>query len=223
MKRIGRPLRLLCLLVGGWIGLCLAVNAVFIVAGLVLRWTGHDPRVDDSRWPDIKNLRVVDDRLLVGAQPSSDEYRELADRGVRLVIDMRTGGVSDKSTDDPQQLAQWGLGYARLPIPDGHAPAPTQIRRFLDLVAGADGLVLAHCGGGVGRSTSVAAAYEAAHEQDPSVLEQLATGPPTIEQVWFVATLRPNHPAHHVDPALALVSRVVDVPRNVYGWITARL
>jgi hypothetical protein len=73
--------------------------------------------------------------------------------------------------------------------------------------------------GGVGRSTSIAATFEAAQGQNPSVLEQLATGPPTIEQIWFVATLRPNHPDHRISPAVAAVSRAVDAPRGLYHWI----
>jgi uncharacterized protein (TIGR01244 family) len=201
----------------------LAVNVLILVSGVAARWAGKDPRVHDGGWPDITHLRVVDDQLLVGGATSPDQYQALANRGVTLVIDTRTGGVADASTDDAQQLAALGLDYARLPIPDGRAPTPSQIRRFLDLVATADGRVFAHCGGGVGRSTSLAAAYEAALGQDPSVLEQLAVGPPTIEQIWFVATLRPNRPEHGISPPVAIVSRVVDAPRTLYGWVTSML
>ena len=214
MKRIPRPLRPLCLVAGGWLALFLAVNLVIVLSGVAARWAGKDPRVHDDHWPDIMNLRVVGDRLLIGGETSPEQYRELAGRDVMLVIDMRTGGSADLSSDDPQRLADLGLDYAELPIPDGRAPTPAQIRRFLDLVATADGRVFAHCGGGVGRSTSIAAAYEAAQGQDPSVLEQLATGPPTIEQIWFVGTLRPNHPDQGINPAVAVVSRVVDAPRG---------
>jgi protein tyrosine phosphatase (PTP) superfamily phosphohydrolase (DUF442 family) len=219
MKRIPRPLRLPCLIVGGWLALFLAVNLAILLSGVAARWAGKDPRLHDDRWPDITNLRIVGDRLLIGGETSPEQYRELAERDVTLVINMRTGGSADVSTDDRQQLADLGLDYAELPIPDGRAPTPAQIRRFLDVVATTHGRVFAHCGGGVGRSTSIAAAYEAAQGQDPSVLEQLATGPPTIEQIWFVATLRPNHPAHGINPVVAVVSRVVDAPRGLYGWV----
>jgi uncharacterized protein (TIGR01244 family) len=221
MKRIPRPLRPLCLVVGGWLGLFLVVNLVILLTGVAARWAGKDPRVHDNRWPDITNLRVVDDRLLIGGETSPEQYRDLAERNVTLVIDTRTGGGADASSDDPRQLAELGLDYVALPIHDGRAPTPAQIRRFLDLVETADGRVFAHCGGGVGRSTSLAAAYEAAQGEDPSVLEQLATGPPTIEQIWFVSTLRPNDPDHGISPAVAVVSRVVDAPRGLYGWITS--
>jgi uncharacterized protein (TIGR01244 family) len=218
LKRDPRPIRPLCLVAGGWLASFFAVNLVIVLIGVAARWAGTDPRIHENGWPDIRNLRVVDDRLLVGGETSTEQYRELAERDVTLVIDARTGGRADVSTDDRQQLAELGLDYTPLPIADGRAPTPAQIRRFLDLVATADGRVFAHCGGGVGRSTSLAAAYEAAQGQDPSVLEQLAVGPPTIEQIWFVSTLRPHDPEHGISPAVAVMSRVVDAPRSLYGW-----
>lgn len=223
MRRIPRALRPPCLVAGGWLALFLAVNLVILLSGVAARWAGKDPRAHGDRWPDIRNLRVVANQLLVGGDTSPDQYRELAESDVTLVIDMRTGVGADVSSDDARQLVDLGLDYASLPIPDGRAPTPAQIRRFLDLVATANGRVFAHCGGGVGRSTSIAAAYEAAQGQDPSVLEQLATGPPTIEQIWFVATLRPNHPDHGISPAVAVTSRVVDAPRGLYGRVKSIL
>jgi protein tyrosine phosphatase (PTP) superfamily phosphohydrolase (DUF442 family) len=218
-KRVRRLLRPVGLIVGGWLALFVTVNLVILLSGAAARWAGKDPREHGERWPDITNLRIVGDRLAIGGETSRQQYRELAERDVTLVINMRTGAGADVSTDDRGQLADLGLDYAELPIPDGRAPTPAQIRRFLELVANADGRVFAHCGGGVGRSTSIAAAYEAARGRDPSVLEQVATGPPTIEQIWFVATLRPNHPEHGISPAVAVVSRVVDAPRGLYGWV----
>ena len=107
VKRVPRPLRSFGLVVGGWLALFLAVNIVVRVIGLAARWAGKDPRVHDDSWPDVRNLRVVGDRLLVGGATSPEQYRELAERDVTLVIDMRTGGSADLSTDDPEQLATW--------------------------------------------------------------------------------------------------------------------
>ena len=78
VKRIPRPLRPLCLVVGGWLALFLAVNLVVVLIGVAARWAGKDPRVHDDRWPDITNLRVVGDRLLVGGETSLEQYRDLA-------------------------------------------------------------------------------------------------------------------------------------------------
>ncbi|MGH9209119.1 MAG: fused DSP-PTPase phosphatase/NAD kinase-like protein [Acidimicrobiales bacterium] len=219
MTRIPRrPLQILGLVTGAWLGVFVTVNATITLAGFGARWAGKDPRLHDESWPSIRHLRLVDDGLLVGGQTTTEEYRGLVEHGVTLVIDVRTGSPADATEDDRDALADLGLDYVALPIPDGRAPTPEQIRRFLDLVEGAEGRVFAHCGGGVGRSTSLAAAYEAAHGQDPSVLAQIATGPPTIEQIWFAATLRPNDPEHGISPAVAVASRVVDMPRTLYGW-----
>jgi uncharacterized protein (TIGR01244 family) len=221
IPRIPRPLRPLCVAVAVWLGLFAVVYLVLLGAGVVARWAGKDPRLHGQGWPAITHLRLVDDRLLVGGETTPEQYRELAEHGVTLVIDARTGGAADETTDDPRQLAELGIDYISMPIPDGRAPTTAQIRRFLDAVDDADGRVFAHCGGGVGRATSLAAIYEAAQGQDPSVLEQLATGPPSLEQIWFVATLSPDHPEHHISPAIAVVSRIVDSPRAVYGWVTS--
>lgn len=223
IKRIPRPLRPPLAVVAGWVGLFLVVNLVILLTGLAARWAGKDPRLhDEGGWPGIRHLRMVDDKLLVGGATTPEQYRELADHGVTLVIDARTDSATDATTDDPDHLAELGFEYARLSVPDGRPPSPAQTRRFLDLVESAEGRVFAHCGGGVGRSTSLAAVYEAAHGQDPSTMEQLATGPPTIEQIWFVSTLSPDRPEHRISPVVAVASRVVDMPRTAVGWVTSR-
>ena len=227
MSRLPRPARFALLAVGGWIGLFVAVNAVILLAGVFARWTGKDPRLHSSDWPGITHLRMVDDHLLVGGQTTLPEYEELAEHGVTLVLDVRPSrdraGANRNVRDDPEALKEIGLDYVSLPIPDGRAPTPDQIRRFLEIVDDNEGRVYAHCGGGVGRSTSVAAAYEASKGQDPSVLEQVAVGPPTLEQIWFVGTLSPDEPEHDIPPVVAVASRIVDSPRTVYGWLTGLL
>jgi hypothetical protein len=107
VKRIPRPLRLLCLVAGGWLALFLAVNLVILLSGVAARWAGKDPRAHDDHWPDITNLRVVGDRLLIGGETSPEQYRELAGRDVTLVIDMRTGGSADMRATIPSSLPTW--------------------------------------------------------------------------------------------------------------------
>jgi protein tyrosine phosphatase (PTP) superfamily phosphohydrolase (DUF442 family) len=188
VKRIPRPLRPVCVVLGGWLGLFLAVNLVIMATGLVARWSGKDPRLDDDRWPGVRHLRRVDDKLLVGGETSPEEYRELADRGVTLVIDARTGSATDATIDDPDELAELGMDYARLAVPDGRAPTQAQIRRFLDLVEEADGLVFAHCGGGVGRASSLAAVVPGAAGGRPAH--------PRADLVRRHAAARPSRAPH---------------------------
>jgi protein tyrosine phosphatase (PTP) superfamily phosphohydrolase (DUF442 family) len=218
---VKRVLRWLGIALGSWLGVFVLVNVVVLLLGAAARASGKDPQLRDDEWPDITHLRMVDDKVLFGGQTSLAEYRELVDHGVTRIIDVRGHQRFDQSgRDDPIALDELGLEYVSLPISDGRAPTPAQIRRFLELVDGAEGRVFAHCGGGVGRSTSMAAAYEASIGRDPSVLEQVAVGPPTIEQIWFVRTLSPGHPEHRISPAVAVVSRIVDAPRTLWGHLT---
>jgi uncharacterized protein (TIGR01244 family) len=203
-----------------WVGVFVVVNVVILLVGVAARAAGKDPRLHDDSWPGVPNLRLVDDRLLVGGQPSDDDYRALGAKGVTLVIDLRPGTDSGPHSDDEEQLAALGIGYAPVPVIDGRAPTPSQTRRFLDLVRSNNGLVFAHCGGGVGRASSIAASYQAANGDNPSVLEQVATGPPTIEQIWYVAALAPNHPEHGTNPVVATISRTVDMPRTILNYVT---
>jgi uncharacterized protein (TIGR01244 family) len=219
-----RPLRWVAVALGSWLGVFVLFNAVILALGAWARSTGKDPQLHDDGWPDITHLRMVDDKLLFGGQTTPKEYAELASHGVTRVIDVRGRQRFDQSgRDDPEVLDDLGIEYVSLPIPDGHAPTPHQIRRFLELVDEAEGRVFAHCGGGVGRSTSLAAAYESSIGRDPSVLQQLAVGPPTVEQIWFVGTLSPDHPEHHISPLVALVSRIIDAPRTLWGHLTTPL
>jgi len=204
---------------GSWLGAFVVVNVWILLAGAAARAAGKDPQLYDDDWPDITHLRMVDDKLLFGGQTTPTEYAQLVDHGVTRVIDVRGNQSFDQGgRDDPAALEELGLEYVALPVTDGHAPTPAQIRRFIELVDEADGRVFAHCGGGVGRSTSFAAAYEASRGRDPSVLEQVAVGPPTIEQIWFVDTLRPDEPEHEISPVIAVVSRIVDTPRTLWGY-----
>ncbi len=167
----------------------IAVNVLMLGSVVAARATGHDERADV---PDlqIKNLREVDDRLLAGAQPTGDAFERLAARGVTTVVDPRTRVVGEPTLDDPDELAALGMEYVPLPLHDGHAPDAELIESFLAVMEESDGRVFVHCGGGVGRSTTVEMAYRAAVGLDEGVLAQLAIGPPTIEQVFFVSSSR---------------------------------
>jgi protein tyrosine phosphatase (PTP) superfamily phosphohydrolase (DUF442 family) len=184
----------------------------------VTRALGYDPRAHDDLLPGIKHLRWADDKLLVGAQPSRSNYAGLAELGVSLVVDVRTGSDDDPILDDPEYLASLGVDYLRMPFRDGRAPSDSTVRRFVDAVETADGLVFMHCGGGVGRSASLQAAYQAARGRNPSLWEHLAIGPPTLEQAWFIVAAGRGDPTSE-NLAVSLVSRALDAPRRVLSLI----
>lgn len=215
----GRWWRPVYLVAGLYLTVSLAVNAVILLAVVGAKLFAGDPLSHDSALPRIHNFRQADDRLWVGGQAGQDDYRQLVTAGVTVIVDLRTGAPGD-ARDDPGFLNEIGLDYVWLPVRDGHAPDPATVNRFLDVVRGAEGIVYMHCGGGVGRSYSLQAAYEAAMGRDPSVAHLFALGPPTVEQAWFVLAAEPAGPAAGDNRLVEIVSRFVfDGPRTAINWM----
>ncbi len=190
-----------------YILLVVVVQALVLAGVLVARVAGDDPRTDMDGVP---NFRVIDDRSWAGGQPEADGYRVLAERGVRLVVDLRTGAADDPRRDDPRLLESLGIAYVSLPIADGHVPSMSQVRRFSALVQGAPGEVYVHCGGGVGRTSAVTAAYAKRSGNELAFADLVAIGPHTLEQLWFLATGDSN-------VVVRRVSELVDAPRRAWS------
>ena len=79
-----------------------------------------------------------------------------------------------------------------------------------------------HCGAGVGRTGSMAAAYLVATGQASGIeatMRNLSVGPPSLEQIAFSVRLAGDR-AEHANVVLVSVSRLLDAPRrlwSVYG------
>lgn len=188
--------------------------AVFVGVGAA-RALGYDTR--RSTLGPVRNLRPIDDRVWAGGQPSDEQYRQLAAQGVRLVVDLRTDADDDRIADDAELLAALGVGRLHLPISDGHVPSAAQTAALVEAVSESAGLVFVHCGAGVGRTGAAAAAYLAATGRNPSLLEALAVGTPTLEQIWDIATRGPGDTGPVGGPIGAAVRRLseaVDAPRR---------
>ena len=187
-----------------YVGLVLVVQALVWTGVLVARVAGNDPT---SAMDDVPNFRVVDERVWAGGQPDAEAYRVLAEGGVRLVVDLRTGAGDDPRKDDPGFLESLGITYVSLPVPDGHLPSMQQVGRFATLVQDAAGRVYVHCGGGVGRTSAVTAAYAMGSGAGVPFAAMVAIGPHTLEQLWFVATGDRN-------VVVRRASEFVDAPRR---------
>lgn len=220
--RRGRWVKIAVVAAGIYFGLAAAGVAALHGGVVAARALGRGPAPGPDGLPPIAHLRAVDDKLLAGAQARPEHYRELARVGVTLVVDLRTGASDDPNRDDPALLASLGMDYVRMPVPDGRAPDAATVRRFLDAVGDARGRVFLHCGGGVGRSMTLEAAYEADRGIDPSWLDKLAIGPPSFEQLWFVAAAEPGG-SPGPNAAVAAMSRAVDGPRRLWSRLRSRL
>jgi len=162
----------------------------------------------------IKNFRVVDGHLWRGAAPSAKGYESLAAAGVHTVVDLRA--EPDLHIDE-ELLARLGLERLAIPLRDGQTPSPAEIDRFMTAVTSSTSPVFVHCGAGVGRTGTMVAAYlVATGETDEwtAMRRNLAVGPPSLEQLAFVAGLNDED---RPGPLLVAVSRVLDAPRRMWA------
>lgn len=166
----------------------------------------------------INNFEAVDAHLWRGGAPQADDYRALAAAGVTTVIDLR---AEDDLVVPHGLLADLGMTLVAIPIRDGQAPTPGQVRQFLAAVDESDGSVYLHCGAGVGRTGTMAAAYRVTRGGDgwDAMRANLAVGPPSIEQLAFAASLSSSEPPKRPNAALVAVSRTLDAPRRIWKTI----
>ncbi|MGH9223829.1 MAG: fused DSP-PTPase phosphatase/NAD kinase-like protein [Acidimicrobiales bacterium] len=200
--------------VAGAVAFLVVGNLAILGASALARGTTPTTRVDSVT--GIDHLEKVDAKLWRGGAPSDEGYQALAAAGATTVIDLR---AEDGLRADGDTVTSLGMTYVMLPIRDGQTPSPEQVRAFLDAVEAAPGRVFVHCGAGVGRTGTMAGAYLVASgglNGRGAVRRNLAVGPPSLEQIAFVAGLAPGDLARP-NVTLRAVSRVLDAPRRIWA------
>ncbi len=175
--------------------------------------------LESSRRLPIQNFAEVDDRLWRGAAPTKEAMVALAAGGVRTLIDLR----AEKGVETHDALGNHlGIKRIHLPLRDGQAPTRRQVERFLEAVEDSPRRVFVHCGAGVGRTGTMAAAYLVTTGRataKEAVKRNLSVGPPSVEQLAFAILLGGGELRRPPVPVVAF-SRAVDGPRRC--WVRVR-
>lgn len=165
--------------------------------------------------PGIDHLEAVDSKLWRGGAPSDAGYRALAEAGITTVVDLR---AEEGLEGDAAMVESLGMNIVRIPIRDGQTPTTAQVEQFLAATRQAPGQVFVHCGAGVGRTGTMVGAYlvETSELNGRGALRRnLAVGPPSLEQVAFVAGLEEGR-LERPNVVVRAVSRVLDAPRRMW-------
>lgn len=98
----------------------------------------------------------MDTNYFRGAQPDRDDYKALAELGVKTIIDLR----DDPTSYEKSSAEAAGLKYINIPMSDTVYPKPESIEEFLKIANDpATGVFYAHCKGGKHRTGVTGAAY----------------------------------------------------------------
>ena len=125
-----------------------------------------------SKFPNIKikNFGQMDDRFYRGARPDEEDYKALAEIGIKTIIDL-----TDNSREYEQPAVEAaGLRYVNIPMVDKSYPSIDQVNEFLKVVDDPEtGKFYVHCAGGRHRTGVVGAVYR--FHKDNWNLEQVMT------------------------------------------------
>lgn len=106
--------------------------------------------------------RKIDESVTVGAQPTEPDVQELARRGFRSIVNLRTAGEEEQPLDPAQEgqaAEKNGLRYAHIPISLRNLTTE-QMDSFRDEMENLPSPVYIHCRGGT-RAAALLAIHRA--------------------------------------------------------------
>ncbi len=105
---------------------------------------------------NVENFGKVNDHIYRGGQPVGANYRQLADIGIKTVLDLR----GDSETDSRALAEKAGMRYINLPMAPKQYPQPDAAQRFLEIVNDSSAWpVYVHCAGGRHRTGAMIGVY----------------------------------------------------------------
>jgi protein tyrosine/serine phosphatase len=112
----------------------------------------------NANFPNVKisNFGQMDHRFYRGAQPRESDFKELANMGIKTVIDLR----DDPKSYERPTVESLGMRYVNIPMDDRTYPRNEQVEQFLQIVDDPQtGKFFVHCEGGRHRTGVIGAVY----------------------------------------------------------------
>lgn len=111
----------------------------------------------------LPNFHKVDDHVYRGAQPTPEGFRNLANLGLKTVVDLR--GPEHSEAAEKKIVEEDGMRYVSIPMRGMSTPTDKQISDALKLMNDpASGPVFVHCRRGADRTGAVIACYRISHD-----------------------------------------------------------
>ncbi|MFN8471145.1 MAG: protein tyrosine phosphatase family protein [Anaerolineae bacterium] len=94
---------------------------------------------------EIYNYRRVNDKLITGGQPTSDQLKAAATEGFATVINLATSNAREPALDEAELVRSLGMTYHHIPV-EWENPTASDFAAFEQVMRGAtDENTLLHC------------------------------------------------------------------------------
>jgi uncharacterized protein (TIGR01244 family) len=118
-----------------------------------------------SQNENLPNFQKVNDHVYRGAQPTDSGFKDLAQLGIRTVVDLRDIGEHSQAAEQ-KVVTDLGMRYVSIPMHGMSTPNDDQVAAvqalFNDTTSGP---VFVHCKRGADRTGMVVAVYRISHDQ----------------------------------------------------------
>ena len=117
-----------------------------------------------SQSENLPNFQKVDDHVYRGAQPTNSGFKDLAELGIKTVVDLRDIGEHSQA-DERKVVTDLGMRYISIPMQGMSTPKNEQVAAVLRLLNDTTSEpVFVHCKRGADRTGTVIAVYRISHD-----------------------------------------------------------
>jgi uncharacterized protein (TIGR01244 family) len=140
------------------------MKAIYFSILIIILFANSANSQDCQASQDLPNFGCVNQHLFRGAQPTENGIKQLARRGVKVIINLRNDGEEDVRNEE-SWAKKAGLRYVNVPLSDWSAPKDSDIKEILRLINSNENQpVFVHCQRGANRTGTAIAIYRITHD-----------------------------------------------------------